>query len=81
VIDKGKLNRFAKLVAGLVVTAGPVMLAWGATSHVARDGSSSCRLSEAQEQALEAVATTFVLNDGCFVNVSLSIDQGGVTLH
>ena len=31
VIDKGKLNRFAKGIAGLVVTAGPVLLAWGAT--------------------------------------------------
>ena len=32
VIDKGKLQRFAKAVAGLATTIGPVMLAWGVTT-------------------------------------------------
>ena len=46
VIDNGKLQRTAKTVAGLVLTIGPVMLAWSTTSNDA-DGSDSLRLDRA----------------------------------
>ena len=50
VIDKGKLNRFAKGIAGLVVTAGPVLLAWGATTNWGPDGACKWHLLAVQRR-------------------------------
>ena len=97
VIDKGKLNRFAKGIAGLVVTAGPVLLAWGATTNWGPDGAckwhllavqrrldgltprcaaGGCKLTEEQQDALEAVVEGFGL--GC--NATLRVTPHGVRI-
>eukprot|EP01048_Picozoa_sp_COSAG05_P025190 COSAG05_NODE_6292_length_985_cov_1.339729_1_plen_288_part_10 len=80
VIDKGKLNRFAKGVAGLVVTVGPIMLAWGATPASSRAHQSSCTLSTVQEDSIKAVAETFI-NSACAYNLSLVIGPSPGSVH
>ena len=75
VIDKGKLNRFAKGVAGLVVTVGPVLLAWGATTG-AYSVEEQCKLSKEQKEVIETVVGGFGL--GC--NATLLVTPKGVKI-
>ena len=76
IIDKGKLQRVAKGVAGLVVTVGPVLLAWGATTGIA--GGSQCALTEQQEGAIRSIVGTFELEQGCGLNVTIVIGPDGM---
>ena len=80
VIDKGKLNRFARGVAGLVVTVGPIMLAWSETTTSSRAQQSSCTLSTVQEDSIKAVAETFI-NSACAYNVNLVIGPSPGSVH
>ena len=75
VIDKGKLQRFARAVAGLVVTIGPLLLAWGVTQIPGDEN--VCSLTKQQELAIKGVVDTFDMEQGCGFNISVSIGPKG----
>ena len=77
VIDKGKLQTTAKTVAGLVLTVGPVMLAWSTTGSDASD--SSCALTQQQRNVIQDIVGTFGLDSTCGTNLNIkfSIGAGG----
>lgn len=75
VIDKGKLQRFARAVAGLVVTIGPLLLAWGVTQIPGHD--QVCSLTKQQEFAIKGVVDTFGMEQGCGLNISVTIGAKG----
>ncbi len=72
-IDKGKIQRAAKTVAGLVFTLGPVLLAWSTTENAAH----SCVLTEPQQETIASVIESFGLDQKCGTNVTVSIGPGG----
>ena len=76
VIDNGKLQRTAKTVAGLVLTIGPVMLAWATTSSDA-DGSDSWVLTEPQQETIADILESFGLDQGCGTNVTFTLGPSG----
>lgn len=80
VIDKGKLQQFAKAIAGLASTIGPVMLAWGVTtmdgdSEVMRHAADNCSMTKQQEAALTSVFETFNFEMGCSFNITIDVGQ------
>ena len=74
VIDNGKLQRTAKAVAGLVITIGPVMLAWTTT---AGSLDVACTVTTQQEDAIKAVVRSFGFGKTCGLNITMSIGPDG----
>ena len=72
VIDKGKIQRAAKTVAGLVVTLGPVLLAWSTTQQT-----DSCALTEPQRETIKNILESFGLDETCGKNITVSIGADG----
>ena len=62
VIDKGKLIFVSRMIGALVVTVGPILVAWGSTWSTAGSGNIAtkqgqmCALSAAQKHAIAAFA-------------------------
>eukprot|EP01043_Picozoa_sp_COSAG02_P062494 COSAG02_NODE_8636_length_2497_cov_2.251043_3_plen_111_part_00 len=73
VIDKGKIQRTAKTVAGLVVTLGPVLLAWSTTENAAHP----CVLTQPQQETIVSLLESFGLDQTCGTNVTVSIGPSG----
>ena len=79
VIDKGKLQRFARAIAGLVATIGPIMLAWGVTQIADLDH--NCALSKQQEVAIKGIVDTFGMEKGCGLNISVTVGAKGSVIN
>ena len=92
VIDKGKLIFVSRMIGALVVTVGPVLVAWGSTWSTAGSGNIAtkqgqmCALSAAQKQAIVAFAESsprstcvYNTNNGnTSISISFSPAAGGM---